>query len=136
MRADSIGLIPSTGQATGPSELSLPLSRHSDEFHFPNEPINLSTDPTDTESRNQGTATAQKTQNLEDSLIHGLEKDIQEAVLSQMPDSSSNIIVRLILCITDGIFFKVRLHSSIAHQRTRLKVRIRLPCENVHILIY
>lgn len=101
VRANSIGLIPSTGQTTGPSELSLPLSRHSDELHFPNEPINLSTDPTDTESRNQGIATAQKTQNLEDSLIHGLEKDIQQAVLSQMPDSSSNIIVRLILGITD-----------------------------------
>lgn len=95
LRANSIGLIPSTGQATGPSELSLALTRHSDEFNVPNEPINSSTDPTDAEPRNQGIATAQKTQNVKDSFVHGLEKDIQEAVqFSQLPDSSSNITVR------------------------------------------
>lgn len=104
LRANSIGLTPNTGQTTGPSELSLPFTRHSDEFNVPNEPINLSTDSTDTGSRNQGIATAQtrKTQNLEDSMIHDLEKDIQEPVhFSQLPDSSSNIIVRLILGYTD-----------------------------------
>lgn len=102
LRANSLGLTPSTGQTTGPSELSLPFTRHSDEFNVPNEPINLSTDSTDTGSRNQGIATAQKTQNLEDSMIHDPEKDIQEAVhFSQLPDSSSNIIVRLVLGYTD-----------------------------------
>lgn len=95
LRANSIGLIPSTGQATGTSELSLALTRHSDEFNVFNEPINSSTDPTDAEPRNQGIATAQKTQNVKDSFVHGLEKDIQEAVrFSQLPDSSSNITVR------------------------------------------
>lgn len=95
LRANLIGLIPSTGQATGPSELSLALTSHSDEFNVPNEPINSSTNPTDAGPRNQGIATAQKTQSVKDSFVHGLEKDIQEAVrFSQLPDSSSNITVR------------------------------------------